>query len=214
MPCGRTAPEAVFLARSTRGRVAEQKSVPGPAGGEGSGKRGLHSTQGIACAIVAVYFGGLDKWRTTWTPRPFSSSLLYWFCYSVAAGTAGGAGSKGSPHLSRSRLAARKRKPGARPGLRIPFRRPVLPGLRTIPVVNFLFRLVLGQAVPLLDLAFELIARPLIAVRSSSVSLPHFSLTWPLTCFQIPSTRFQSMGASIKDFEEVRTALAGSDRPL
>ena len=50
---------------------------------------------------------------------------------------------KGSPHLSRSRLAARKRKPGARPGLRILFRRPVLPGLRTIPVVNFLFCLVL-----------------------------------------------------------------------
>ena len=23
------------------------------------------------------------------------------------------------------------------------------------------------------------------------MSLPHFSLTWPLTCFQFPSTRFQ-----------------------
>ena len=29
--------------------------------------------------------------------------------------------------------------------------------------------------------------------RSSSVSWPHFSLTLPLTCFQLPSTRFQSM---------------------
>src|SRR5215831_10947226 len=30
-------------------------------------------------------------------------------------------------------------------------------------------------------------------LRSSSVSLPHFSLTLPLTCFQLPSTRFQSI---------------------
>src|SRR5262244_3370914 len=29
--------------------------------------------------------------------------------------------------------------------------------------------------------------------RSSSVSRPHFSLAWPLNCFQFPSTRFQSM---------------------
>src|SRR6478672_7204516 len=30
-------------------------------------------------------------------------------------------------------------------------------------------------------------------LRSSSVSLPHFSLAAPLNCFQLPSTRFQSM---------------------
>src|SRR5262245_6974124 len=29
--------------------------------------------------------------------------------------------------------------------------------------------------------------------RSSSVSRPHFSLTLPLTCFQLPSKRFQSI---------------------
>src|ERR1700751_4647495 len=29
--------------------------------------------------------------------------------------------------------------------------------------------------------------------RSSSVSLPHFSFTLPFTCFQFPSTPFQSM---------------------
>lgn len=34
---------------------------------------------------------------------------------------------------------------------------------------------------------------PSITSRSSSVSLPHFSLTLPLNCFQFPSTRFQSM---------------------
>src|SRR4029078_5432385 len=38
------------------------------------------------------------------------------------------------------------------------------------------------------------------AVRSSSVSLPHFSLTVPLTCFQFPSTRFQSMTFSFSNF--------------
>src|SRR6185369_7457863 len=32
--------------------------------------------------------------------------------------------------------------------------------------------------------------------KSSSVSLPHCSLTLPLSCFQFPSTRFQSMGLS------------------
>src|ERR1700745_1898407 len=34
-------------------------------------------------------------------------------------------------------------------------------------------------------------------LRSSSVSLPHFSLTLPLTCFQFPSMRFESMHDSL-----------------
>src|ERR1700738_1788691 len=34
------------------------------------------------------------------------------------------------------------------------------------------------------------------AVRSSSVSFPHFSLTLPLTSFQFPSTLFQSIAQS------------------
>src|SRR5262245_53441425 len=39
---------------------------------------------------------------------------------------------------------------------------------------------------------------PLITVRSSSVSLPHFSLILPWVCFQFPSTRFQSMSSPPK----------------
>src|SRR5262245_58369354 len=42
-------------------------------------------------------------------------------------------------------------------------------------------------------LGFCLPADRLIAVRSSSVSLPHFSFTLPFNCFQFPSTRFQSI---------------------
>src|SRR4029077_5049379 len=37
-------------------------------------------------------------------------------------------------------------------------------------------------------------------VRSSSVSLPHFSFTLPATCFQFPSTRFQSIGPFHRKF--------------
>src|ERR1019366_5201232 len=37
---------------------------------------------------------------------------------------------------------------------------------------------------------------PLIAVRSSSVSLPHFSLTLPFISFHFPSTRFQSIAVN------------------
>jgi hypothetical protein len=39
--------------------------------------------------------------------------------------------------------------------------------------------------------------RPLMTVRSSSVSLPHLFLTLPFICFQSPSTRFQSMCTSL-----------------
>ena len=87
-----------------------------------------------------------------------------------------------------------KRKPGKRPGQL--FTRAVVTRITLMPVVNLLLDLILGHAVALLDLAFSWSRRPLICVRSSSVSLPHFSLTWPLTCFQLPSTRFQSMATS------------------
>src|SRR5579864_1802108 len=33
--------------------------------------------------------------------------------------------------------------------------------------------------------------------RSSSVNAPHFALTFPLTCFQFPSMRFQSISSSV-----------------
>src|SRR5262245_13043775 len=50
-------------------------------------------------------------------------------------------------------------KPGARPGFRIHSDdRTVLPALRTVPVVNVLAHLVLGEAVALLDFAFQLLA--------------------------------------------------------
>src|SRR5260221_13899983 len=38
---------------------------------------------------------------------------------------------------------------------------------------------------------------PLITCRSSSVSLPHFSLTLPANCFQLPSTRSQFIACSL-----------------
>src|SRR5689334_4489828 len=40
--------------------------------------------------------------------------------------------------------------------------------------------------------------------RSSSVSLPHFSLTLPFTCFQLPSTLFQSMRPHSFDGQQVQ----------
>src|SRR5215813_11996806 len=40
--------------------------------------------------------------------------------------------------------------------------------------------------------------RPLITLRSSSVSWPHFSFTLPLICFQFPSTRFQSISYHLR----------------
>jgi hypothetical protein len=65
---------------------------------------------------------------------------------------------------------------------------------RPEPVIDIPVNLVLGKAVALLQLAFELLAAaPSITLRSSSVSLPHFSLALPLNCFQLPSTRFQSI---------------------
>src|SRR4029078_6225636 len=39
-------------------------------------------------------------------------------------------------------------------------------------------------------------------LRSSSVSLPHFSLAAPLNCFQLPSTRFQSIFTSLVTLDE------------
>src|SRR5438270_13418832 len=39
-------------------------------------------------------------------------------------------------------------------------------------------------------------------LRSSSVSFPHFSFAAPLNCFQLPSTRFQSICTSLLRWDE------------
>src|SRR5271169_4152208 len=48
---------------------------------------------------------------------------------------------------------------------------------------------------------------------SSSVSLPHFSLTLPLICFQFPSTRFQSMWHSCWQSDHSRNVDGSSEVP-
>jgi hypothetical protein len=66
-----------------------------------------------------------------------------------------------------------------------------LQGLK--PVVDILVDLVLGIAVALLELAFELFAAALDDVEIVVGELAPFSLAEPLNCFQLPSMRFQSM---------------------
>src|SRR5437868_3207482 len=41
-------------------------------------------------------------------------------------------------------------------------------------------------------------------LRSSSVSLPHFSFAAPLNCFQLPSTRFQSISTSLLRWDQCK----------
>jgi hypothetical protein len=59
------------------------------------------------------------------------------------------------------------------------------------PIVDLILHQVLGMAVALLNLAFELFALAFIWAKSSSVSLPHYSLTLPANCFQLPSMNSQ-----------------------
>ena len=68
-----------------------------------------------------------------------------------------------------------------------------LPSLTIVPVVYILPDLILLITVPLLNFTFELISSTVDRGQVASESLPHCSLTLPLTCFQFPSNRFQSM---------------------
>src|SRR5215510_2933294 len=45
---------------------------------------------------------------------------------------------------------------------------------------------------------------PLITGRSSSVSLPHFSLTLPVSCFQLPSILSQFMTEPLAAWSRIR----------
>jgi hypothetical protein len=70
-----------------------------------------------------------------------------------------------------------------------------LPGLRHIPVVNFPFGLILRDAVPLLNLAFELIAATVDQSKVVICELTPLRFDLALHLFQFPSTRFQSIFA-------------------
>ena len=71
-----------------------------------------------------------------------------------------------------------------------------LPALPAIPVIDVGLGAILLDAVALLDLAFQLVALAGDLVEIVIGKLAQCSLILPLTCFQFPSTRFQSMGVS------------------
>jgi hypothetical protein len=72
----------------------------------------------------------------------------------------------------------------------------VSPPLRRIPIVNVLTDLILGQAVALLNLAFELVAASIDDVQIVVGELAPLLFHLPLACFQFPSTRFQSIDST------------------
>jgi hypothetical protein len=72
----------------------------------------------------------------------------------------------------------------------------LLPTLRGEPIIDVLADLILGQTVPLLDLACELISVTVDDVEIVISELTPLFLHSSLICFQFPSTRFQSIDAS------------------
>lgn len=79
-----------------------------------------------------------------------------------------------------------------------------------MPIVDILPRHILGEAVTLLKRTFELIALAVDLVEIVNGKLAHFSLIWPLACFQFPSMRFRSISWRIFGYRHINRAARGT----
>jgi hypothetical protein len=70
-----------------------------------------------------------------------------------------------------------------------------LPSLRGVPIVHFLTNLIV--AVPLLDFTLKLVAATIDDIQIIVGWPAPLLLDFALTCFQFPSTRFQSISISM-----------------